>query len=58
MVNYSATIFIEAGSTLSPDLSSIIIGLIQVFGAYTSTVLVDKAGRKVSAVLLRSGQGP
>lgn len=58
MVNYSATIFIEAGSTLSPDLSSIIIGLIQVFGAYTSTVLVDKAGRKVSAVSFRTVPNP
>lgn len=47
MVSYSNSIFEEAGSNLSPNTSSIIIGVIQTFAAYLSTVLVDRAGRKV-----------
>ena len=46
MLNYTATIFAEAGSTLSPNLSAIVVGAIQIFGAFFST-LVDKIGRKV-----------
>lgn len=39
-------IFEEAGSSLSPNVSAIIVGSIQVVGVYCSTVLVDRAGRK------------
>lgn len=48
MLTYSSTIFIEAGSSLSPNLSSIAIGFMQLMGSYVSTLLVDRAGRKVS----------
>jgi hypothetical protein len=47
MLNYTGTIFAESGSNLSPNLSAIIVGVIQIFGAYFSTALVEKAGRKV-----------
>lgn len=43
---YAATVFKQAGSNLSPNVSSIIIGIIQLCGAYVSTMLVDRAGRK------------
>lgn len=46
MLNYTATIFEKAGSTLSPNMSAIIVGFIQIIGSYFSTVLVDRAGRK------------
>lgn len=49
MLTYSSTIFIEAGSSLSPNLSSIAIGFMQLVGSYVSTLLVDRAGRKVSS---------
>lgn len=39
-------IFDEAGSSLSPNISAIIVGSIQLVGVYMSTLLVDKAGRK------------
>lgn len=55
MLNYSANIFQESGSSLSPTLSAIIVGVIQLFGSYMSTLLVERAGRK--ALLLISTIG-
>lgn len=48
MINYAAMIFQQSGSSLSPNLSSIIMASLQLAGTYTSTFLVDRAGRKVS----------
>lgn len=47
MVNYTATIFAESGSSLSPNMAAIVVGVIQLVGSYFSTVLVERAGRKV-----------
>lgn len=47
MLNYTANIFAESGSNLTPNMSAIIVGIIQLVGAYMSTFLVDRAGRKV-----------
>lgn len=42
-----ATIFEYSGSSLSPNVSTIIAGCIQLVGAYCSTILVDRTGRKI-----------
>lgn len=47
MMNFTSTIFSEAGSTLSPNASSIIVGAVQIVGAVLCTFLVEKAGRKL-----------
>lgn len=47
LTNYYETIFREAGSTLSPAVSSIIVASIQFAGSYCTTMTVEKAGRKV-----------
>jgi Sugar (and other) transporter len=47
MLNYTGYIFAESGSNLSPNMSAIIVGLIQIFGSYFSTALVERAGRKL-----------
>lgn len=47
MLNYTATIFAESGSSLSPNMAAIVIGVIQLAGSYCSTLLVERAGRKV-----------
>lgn len=47
MFNFTAMIFQESGSTFSPNVSSIIVGAIQVIGAILCTFLVEKAGRKL-----------
>lgn len=43
---FVSTIFKYSGSSLSPNESSIIVGVIQLIGAYCSTMFVDKAGRR------------
>lgn len=48
MLNYTASIFEEAGSAMHPNVSAIVIGIIQLLGSYAATILVDRAGRKVS----------
>lgn len=48
LINYTANIFEEAGSSLSPNESAIIVGVIQLIGSYFPIVLADRAGRKVS----------
>lgn len=48
MLNYTATIFKESGSTMTPNASAIVVAVIQILGSSLSTFLVDRAGRKVS----------
>lgn len=55
MINYTGTIFRQSGSELDPNTCSIIVAAIQVVGVYTSSLLVDRVGRK--ALLLISSSG-
>ncbi|XP_058446700.1 facilitated trehalose transporter Tret1-like isoform X2 [Malaya genurostris] len=55
MLNYTASIFAESGSSLSANMSAIVIGTIQMFGSYFSTVLVERAGRKLLFTISGAG---
>ncbi|KAG4073998.1 hypothetical protein HA402_014203 [Bradysia odoriphaga] len=57
MINYTATIFAESGSDISPNLSAIICGAIQLLGTLVSTKLVDRAGRKFLLIISSIGAG-
>lgn len=57
MLNYTATIFVEAGSDLTPNMATIVVGVIQLAGAYFSTVLVERAGRKFLLAFSATGTG-
>lgn len=46
ITNYCETIFREAGSTLSPSASSLIVAFIGFAGAYSATLTVERVGRK------------
>ncbi|XP_012239624.1 facilitated trehalose transporter Tret1 [Bombus impatiens] len=46
MISYTETIFKISGSSLSPNSSAIIVGVIQVFGSCLSTTLVERVGRR------------
>lgn len=47
LLNYTATIFEEAGSNIPPNDASIVVGSIQLAGSYFATVFIERAGRKV-----------
>lgn len=47
MVNYMSTYLNASGSLFDANTSSIIIAVIQIFGIYASTLLVDRIGRKI-----------
>ncbi|PSN54583.1 hypothetical protein C0J52_07381 [Blattella germanica] len=47
ILSYTVSIFKEAGSELSPSISSIIVAVLQIFGALLATTLLDRAGRKL-----------
>ncbi|XP_014089464.1 facilitated trehalose transporter Tret1 [Bactrocera oleae] len=43
---YTSSIFVAARTELHPDTNTIIVGLVQVTGVYTATILVDRFGRR------------
>lgn len=47
MLNYTAQIFKESGSDMDPNMSSIVVGFVQLLGDFVSMYLVDRLGRKV-----------
>ncbi|CAO1407792.1 unnamed protein product [Diamesa hyperborea] len=47
LINYTAEIFMESGSSLSPNMSAIVVGIIQLAGSCISTVVVDRVSRKI-----------
>jgi len=46
LLTYASLVFEEAESSLSANVSAIIVGAIQLLGVYVSTILVDRVGRK------------
>ncbi|XP_061401456.1 facilitated trehalose transporter Tret1-like [Musca vetustissima] len=57
LVNYMSSIFAAIKSELHPDINTIIVGVVQVIGTYTATILVDRYGRKVLMIVSTSGMG-
>lgn len=57
LINYMSSIFSATKTELHPDVNTIIIGVIQVIGTYTATILVDRYGRKVLMIISTSGMG-
>lgn len=46
-----ASIFESSGSSISDDVSSIVVGVVQVVATLLATVLMDKAGRKLLLIV-------
>lgn len=57
MLNYTAVIFEQAGSSLPPTVAAIIVGVIQLMGTYASTLLVERLGRKILLLVSAVGIG-
>ncbi|CAG7696688.1 unnamed protein product, partial [Allacma fusca] len=47
VIFYTTDIFTDAGSSLAPSMCTVIIGTVQVLASLVSSLLMDKAGRKV-----------
>ncbi|KOB68407.1 Facilitated trehalose transporter Tret1 [Operophtera brumata] len=47
----TSTIFASAGATIAPAIATIIIGVIQVIATFTSSLVVDKLGRRILLLL-------
>lgn len=47
--------FSTVGSNLSPNMSAIVVGVIQIVGSYIATLLVERAGRKFLFVVSTIG---
>lgn len=55
LVSYAATVFKESGSNLNPNLSSIILGCLQIIGTISTYFLIDRVGRKVLLTISCAG---
>lgn len=53
--NYAETIFNETGSTFDPQISAIIIAIVQLIGCYVAALLMDKVGRKDLLIISSMG---
>jgi SP family facilitated glucose transporter-like MFS transporter 8 len=47
VIFYTVDIFKEAGSTLSPSMATIVVGISQVLATYVSSLLVERTGRRM-----------
>ena len=47
MTQQAASLFEQSGSNMSSKMATIIVGAILVLGTFTSTLLVERSGRKV-----------
>ncbi|XP_017075101.1 facilitated trehalose transporter Tret1-like [Drosophila eugracilis] len=56
-INYTSDIFAKSGSVLDPNTCTIIIGLVQIIGVYTSTIFVDIVGRRLLMLISSLGVG-
>lgn len=55
MINFTASIFKQSGSSLDEHMSAIIVAAIQILGVYGSTSLVDRVGRKTLLMISTTG---
>lgn len=55
LTSYALTIFRESGSTIDPNISSVIMGLIQIVGTCSGSMLIDHLGRKVLLLISTAG---
>lgn len=55
MLSYTSLIFAQSGSTMDADLSTIIVGAVQVVSVYASSLLVDRLGRKTLLIASCAG---
>ncbi|KAH8267461.1 hypothetical protein KR018_005248 [Drosophila ironensis] len=56
-INYMSDIFKASGSVVDVNTATIIIGVVQIVGVYTSTIFVDIVGRRLLMLISTLGVG-
>ncbi|KAH8262834.1 hypothetical protein KR044_000805 [Drosophila immigrans] len=56
-INYMSDIFNASGALFDVNTCTIIIGVVQIVGVYTSTIFVDIIGRRILMLISTSGVG-
>ncbi|EDW85307.1 uncharacterized protein Dwil_GK18460 [Drosophila willistoni] len=56
-INYMSDIFASSGSILDVNTCTIIVGVVQIVGVYTSTMFVDIVGRRILMLISTLGIG-
>lgn len=51
VISYAASIFNNTGSTVDPNTSTVVLGIAQLIGTVSATVLIDQLGRKVLLIV-------
>ncbi|KAJ9573973.1 hypothetical protein L9F63_008631 [Diploptera punctata] len=55
VIYYTVDIFNDAGTSLSPFLCTIIVGVLQLISTYIPSLIVDRAGRRILLILSELG---
>lgn len=55
IINYSSLVFLRSDHIIDPQIASIILGVVQIFGGLLSTSLSDNFGRKFLLILSLMG---
>lgn len=55
LVNFAETIFKDSGSTIQPHIAAIVMAVLQIFGSYMTSTVIDKVGRKMLLVVSAMG---
>ncbi|XP_011303782.1 facilitated trehalose transporter Tret1-like [Fopius arisanus] len=55
VVAYTATIFKMAGSSLQPNIATVLVGGTQVLGSWLSTLMMERAGRRPLIMISSAG---
>lgn len=54
-ITYASTIFTRSGASFSPEVSSIVLAVLQIVGTYLATLFVETQGRKFLLIISLCG---
>ncbi|XP_014100018.3 facilitated trehalose transporter Tret1 [Bactrocera oleae] len=57
LLSYMTTVFVAVKTDIHPDTNTVIIGVVQILGAYIAMILVDRFGRKVLLLISTASTG-
>ncbi|XP_011181202.2 facilitated trehalose transporter Tret1 [Zeugodacus cucurbitae] len=57
LLSYMSTVFVAVKTDIHPDTNTVIIGVVQILGAYIAIILVDRFGRKVLLMISSASTG-